>query len=81
MYFTSNDRSQNVDKKNHKGIDYVISRKSKGVYSSKLKSLYTNFIHSIKRSGYRMKIKFDKDPLAVELNNYTTKNYERLYCP
>ena len=81
MYFTSNDRSQNVDKKKHKGIDYVISRKSKGVYSSKLKSLYTNFIHSIKRSGYRMKIKFDKDPLAVELNNYTTKNYERLYCP
>ena len=30
-------------------------------------------MHSIKLSGYRMGIKFDKDPLAVEQNNYLTK--------
>ena len=30
-------------------------------------------MHSIKLSGYRMGIKFDKDPLAVEQNNYTTE--------
>ena len=30
-------------------------------------------MHSIKPFGYRMGIKFDKDPLAVEQNNYLTK--------
>ena len=31
------------------------------------------FLHSIKLCEYRMVIKFDKDPLAIEQNNYTTK--------
>ena len=53
-------------------IDYVLSSKSNGVYNSKLKPLYTAFLHSIKLSGYKMGIKFDKDPLAVEQNNYLT---------
>ena len=30
-------------------------------------------MHSIKPFGYGMGIKFDKDPLAVEQNNYVTK--------
>ena len=30
-------------------------------------------MNSIKLSGYRMGIKFDKDPLSVERNNYLTK--------
>ena len=30
-----------------------------------LKPLYTAFLHGIKLPGYRMRIKFDKDPLAV----------------
>ena len=47
--------------------------KSKGVYNSKVKSLYTAFSHSIKRSEYRIGMKFDKDHLAVEQNNYLTK--------
>ena len=54
-------------------IDYVLSWKSKGVYSSKLKPLYIAFLHSIKLSGYNVWINFDKDPLAVEQNNYLTK--------
>ena len=29
-------------------------------------------MHSIKFSGYRMRIKCDQDPLAVEQNNYAT---------
>ena len=33
------------------GTDYVLSWKSKGVYNSKLETLYTAFLHSIKRSG------------------------------
>ena len=47
MYFTSNDGSQNtfvyqpnfdaVELKKDKGIDYVLSWKSKGIYNSKLK--------------------------------------------
>ena len=46
MYFTSNDGSQNtfvyqlnfdaVELKKDKGIDYVLSWKSKGIYNSKL---------------------------------------------
>ena len=31
-----------------KDTDYVLSSKSKGVYASKLKPLYTAFLHSIK---------------------------------
>ena len=81
--FTSNDGSQNtfvyqptldtLELKKDKGTDYVLSWKSNGVYNSKLKPLYTAFLHSIKLSGYKMGIKFDKDPLAVEENNYLTK--------
>ena len=53
--------------------DYVLSWKSKGVFNSKLKPLYASFLHSIKPFGYRMGVKFDKGPLAVEQNNYLTK--------
>ena len=59
--------------KEDKGIDYVLSQKSNGVYNSKLKPLYTGFLHSIKLSGYKMKITFVKDSLAVEQNDYLTK--------
>ena len=38
-----------------------------------LSQLYTAFLHSIKLFRYRMGIKLDKDPLAVEQNNYLTK--------
>ena len=62
-----------LELKKDKGADYVLSWKSKGVYNSKLKSLYTAFSHSVKLSRYRMWVKFDKHPLAVEQNNYTTK--------
>ena len=83
MYFTTNDESQNMfvyqptldtlELKKDKGTDYVLSWKSKGVYNSKLKPLYTAFLHSIRSSVYRMGIKFDKDLLAVEENSYLTK--------
>ena len=53
-----------------KGTDYVISWKSRGVFNSKLKPLFTAFFNSIKLSEYRTGIKFDKDHLAVEQNNY-----------
>ena len=79
MYFTINDVSQNtfvyqptLDTLEFKKIKTLIS-KSKGVYNSKLKPLYTAFLNSIKLSGYRIGIKFDKDPLAVERGNYLTK--------
>ena len=61
-----------LDVKKDKGTDYVFSWKSKGVYTSKLKPLYTVFWHSIKLSGYKMAMKLDKEPLAVKPNNYTT---------
>ena len=47
--------------------------KSKGVFNSKLKPLYTAFLHSKRLSEYRMEIKFEQDSLAVEQNKYLTK--------
>ena len=41
--------------------------------NSKLKSLYTAFFNSIKLSQYRIGIKFDKDPVAVEQDHYLSK--------
>ena len=83
IYFTSSDGSQNtfvyqptfdtLEFKKDKGTDYVLSWKSKGVYNFKLKPLYTAFLRSINLCGYRIGIKFDKDPLAVEQNNYLSK--------
>ena len=83
MYFTRNDGSQNafvyqptlhsLELKKDKDIDYVLSCKSKKVYNSKLKSLYTALLHSIKLFGHRMVIKVDKDPLAIKQNNYLSK--------
>ena len=59
--------------KKDKSTDYVLSWKSKGVYTSKLKPLYTAFLHSRKFSGYRIGIKFNKDILAVKQKHYLTK--------
>ena len=47
--------------------------KSNGIYHCKLKPLYTAFLRSIKLSGYKMGVRFDKDPLAIEQNNYLIK--------
>ena len=58
-----------------KAAEYVLSWKSKGVYNSRFKSLYTAFLHSIKVSGYGIGIKFGKDPLAVEKSNYLIRFY------
>ena len=44
-----------------------------GVFDSKLMLLYTPYLNSIKLSVYRIGIKFDKHPLAVEQNNYLRK--------
>ena len=69
IYFTSSDGSQST-------FVYqpaLFIRRSKGVYSSNLKPSYTAFLNSIKLSGYKMGMKFDKDPLAAEQNNYLTK--------
>ena len=70
IYFVSNDGHQNTF------TDYVLSSKSKGVFNSKLKPLYTtlsHYIQSIKLSGYRIGIKIGTDLLAVEQSNYMRK--------
>ena len=66
MYFTSDDGSQNmfflstiiwyVRVKKDKGTDYVLSWKSKGVFTSKRKPLFNSFLHNIKLSGYKVGI-------------------------
>ena len=83
IYFTSNNGSQNTfayhptldasELKKDEGTNDVLSWKLKGVYKSKLKPLYPAFLYSIKRSEYRIGIKFDKDPLTVEQDNYLSK--------
>ena len=62
-----------LELKKDKGTDYVLSWKSNGVYNSKLKPLYTAFLHSIRLSEYRIGIRFDNDHLALEENNYLSK--------
>ena len=57
------------ESKKGKGIDYVLSWKSKWVFTSKRKPIYAIFLHSITFSGYKVGIKFDKDTLVVEQNN------------
>ena len=53
-----------LELKKDKSTDYVFSWKSKRVYNSKI--LYAALLHSIKLSGYKVKINFNTDPLAVE---------------
>ena len=82
-YFTGNDVSQNtfvyqpkldrLEFEKDKGTDDVLSWKSKWVFNSKIKVLYTAFLQSIKLSECSIEIKFDGDPLAIERNNYLTK--------
>ena len=59
--------------KKDKGTGYALSWKSKGRYTSKLKPLYSAFLHSITISRYKVRIKINRDPLAVEQKNYATK--------
>ena len=83
MCFTSDDESQNtfnfqptpntLELKKYKGINYVLSWKSKGIYTFKFTQLYTIFLNSTKISGYRTGIKCDNSILVVEQNNYTSK--------
>ena len=46
------------------------------VHSYKFKLLYTAFLQNIKLSGYKVEIKFHKDSLVVEQENYKTKNID-----
>ena len=69
-YITSNAGSQDTfvyqptldTLESTEGTDYIISWKSKGVFNSKLKPLFTVFFNSIKLSECSLGIKFDKDP-------------------
>ena len=47
-----------LELKKDKGTNYVLSCKSKGVYNSKLKPLYSAFLHIIKIFGDKTGIKF-----------------------
>ena len=83
MRFISNHGSRNtfvyqatlatLEFKKGNGTDYVLSLKSKEICNSKFKPLYTAFLHNTKLSKYRIGIKFDNDPLAIEQNNYLAK--------
>ena len=81
MYFRSNDGSKNTfalqttldPLKLKKGKTLIMLLVGNEREYSKLKSLYIVFLHSTKLSVYRMGIKFDKDPLALEQNKYLSK--------
>ena len=62
-----------LELKKHRGTYFVFRWKSKEVCNSKLKPLYTVFLHSPKLFGYRIGINFDKDLLPIEQSNYFTK--------
>ena len=65
--------SVTLEWKKDNGTAYVVIWKLKGVYTSKLKALYTAFLHIIRLCGYRMRKKLDKYPLTLEGNTYLTK--------
>ena len=71
--FINQPASDTLELKKDKEIDYVLNYKSKGVCTFKLKPLYTAFLHSIKLSRYGMGIKYGKDTLGVEQNNFENK--------
>ena len=47
-----------LELKKYKVTDYVLSWKSEGLYNSKLKPLYTAFLHGKKLSRNKLGIKF-----------------------
>ena len=53
-------------------IMLLVGNQREYIYS-KLKPLYAAFLHDKKLSGCRIRIKFEKDTLAIEQSNYTTK--------
>ena len=84
MYFINDDVSQDMFvyqpildtltlKKIKVLIKILVVNQSEFILLTKLKSWYTTLLHSINLSGYRLGIKFDKDHLAVEQNNYAIK--------
>ena len=60
--------------KKNKSTDYVLNWKQNEIFNSKLKPSFTAFLNSIKLSEYRIGIKLDKDPAAVEQKNCLIKN-------
>ena len=78
----ANDRSQNtfvyqpaldtLELKKDKGADYFLSWKPKGVYNSKFKPLYTDFLPNIKYFGFKIGTQFSNNHLVAEQSNYLT---------
>ena len=62
-----------LELKKDKDIDYVLSWKSKGIYTFKLTLSYTTLFNNTKFFGHRAGIKLDNRVLVVEQNNYTSK--------
>ena len=52
---------------------FIVGNQREYIILNLSQPLYTAFLHSIKLSGHMIGIKFDKDTLAVEQNNYLTK--------
>ena len=67
LYFNQSLLSQNLKMKKARCSQFEIKG---GIYTSKLKPLYTAFLNRIKLSGFRMRMKFYQDSLTVEQNNY-----------
>ena len=56
-----------------KGVDYFLSWKSKGFYSSIFFTQHNHFLLSIKRFGQTIGIQFEKDLFVVKQKKYATK--------
>lgn len=55
--------------KKGKGADYVLAENQREYILPNLSDKYSTFLHNIKLCGYKMRIKFNKDPLDVEQSN------------
>ena len=59
--------------KNSKSTEYIISWKSKGMFNSKLITLYGAFLPHRKYFKNKIGIQFNSTSSVIEQNNYTTK--------
>ena len=70
VYQPTNDT---LELRKDKGTDYLIGWKSKEVYTSKITSLYTVFLHNTKFSVYKIRVQFNNNVLVIEQNNFAAK--------
>ena len=82
LYFTSNDGSQmmfvyqttfTTNKYHNTRTEYIISWRSKGLYTTKLAPINTDILHNIVYFNRKIALKLNSTPLILDRNSYIAK--------